>query len=225
MRPYLPLLATAVVSITACGKLEEPPPPPFQVSVLVEADQGVPIPGAVVQRNNQEIGKTDGNGKAILTFHGEEGDQIDVWVKCPDNFDSPTKPVTVALRRLADPQKLAEYPVKCPPAEREVVVALLADNGPNLPVKYLGRDVARTDGSGAATFMLKAKPGDHMEFMLDTSAKENEKLRPQSPSVSIVVDNKDAFYALEQPFQKEKTKIVYVAPHRPQPIGPTPLRY
>ncbi len=223
MRPFFPL--AVVVLACGCKQLEEPPPPPFQVSVIVEADQDVPIPGAIVQRNNAEIGKTDGNGKAVLTFHGEEGDQIDVWVKCPDGFDSPFKPITLALHRLSDPLKLAEYPVKCPPAEREVVVALLADNGPNLPVKYLGRDLARTDASGATTFMLKAKPGDHIEFLLDTSAKENDKLRPQNPTVSLVVDNKDAYYSLDQPFQLQKTKIVYSAPRRPQPIGPTPLRY
>ncbi|HEY1955880.1 MAG TPA: hypothetical protein VGH28_09705 [Polyangiaceae bacterium] len=223
MRSFLPLVAVAF--ITACGKLEEPPPPPFMVSVVVEADQDVPIPGAVVQRNNAEIGKTDVKGKAILTFSGEEGDQIDVWVKCPDGFDSPTKPVTVALRRLGDPTKLAEYPVKCPPAEREVVVALLADNGPNLPVKYLGRDVARTDASGAATFMLKGKPGDHLDFLIDTSAKENEKLRPQNPSVSVMVDNKDGFYSLDQPFQVQKARIVMVQRRLPQAIGPTELRY
>jgi len=226
MRTSLAILALGAAAATsACKQLEEPPPPPFQVSVVVQADQGVPIPRAVVTRNNQEIGKTDGDGKALLTFRGEEGDQIDVWVKCPDGFDSPQKPITVSLHRLADPTKVAEYPVSCPPAEREVVVALLADNGPNLPVKYYGRDVARTDASGAATFMLKAKPGDHMEFTFDTSAKENDKLRPQNPTVSLVVDNKDAFYALDQVFQVQKAKFVYVAPHRPQPIGPTPLRY
>jgi hypothetical protein len=219
------LIALAAVLAPACKQLEEPPPPPFQVAITVEADQGVPIPRAVVTRNNQEVGKTDGNGKALLTFRGEEGDQIDVWVKCPEGFDSPTKSITVALHRLADPNKMAEYPVKCPPAEREVVVALLADNGPNLPIKYYGRDIARTDSSGAATFMLKGKPGDHMEFTIDTSAKENEKLRPQNPSVSLVVDNRDAFYALDQPFQKQKTRVIYMAPRRPQPIGPTPLRY
>ena len=226
MRTFLVAAAALAAAIApACKQLEEPPPPPFMVSVVVQSDQDVPLPSAVIQRNNAEIGRTDGNGKAVLTFHGEEGDQIDVWVKCPDGFDSPIKPVTLALRRLSDPQKLAEYPVKCPPAEREVVVALLADNGQNMPVKFLGRDVARTDASGAATFMLKAKPGEHMEFMLDTSAKENEKLRPQNPAVSIVVDNKDAYYSLEQAFQVQHVRVVYAAPHRPQPIGPTPLRY
>ncbi len=209
----------------ACGKFEEPPPPPFQVAITVEADKGTPLMGAVITRTNKEIGKTNEQGRAVLTFRGEDGDQLDVYVKCPDGFDSPTKPVTVALRRLADPKRLAEYPVMCPPAERKVVVALRTENGPNLPVKFLGRDVARTDQSGAATFMMNAKPGDHLDFTVDTSEKGNEALRPQSPSVSLIVDNKDAYYTLDQVFQVQKARIVVVGPHRPQPIGPTPLRY
>ena len=224
MRPVVLFGALALFSF-GCKQLEEPPPPPFKVAVSVESDKDVPLPGVVIQRNNKEIGKTEPNGKATLVFRGEEGDQIDVWVKCPEGFDSPTKPTTVALRRLADPTKVAEYPVKCPPAERKVVVALRSDNGANLPVKYLNREIARTDASGAATFMLSGKPGDHMEFTLDTTDKANDNLRPQNPTVAVVVDNKDNYYALDQPFQIQKARVIVVAPHRPQPIGPTPLRY
>jgi hypothetical protein len=215
----LPMLAGA------CKGFEEPPPPPFRVAITVEADKGVPLMGAVVTRTNKEIGKTDEKGRAVLTFKGEDGDQLDVYVKCPDGFDSPTRPITVALKRLADPSRLAEYPVSCPPAERKVVVALRTENGPNLPVKFLGRDIARTDQSGAATFMMNAKPGDHLDFTVDTSDKANDNLRPQNPSVSLVVDSKDGYYTLDQVFQVQKTRVIVVAPHRPQPIGPTPLRY
>jgi hypothetical protein len=219
------LALTVVLVLAGCKSLEEPPPPPFKVAISVESDHGTPLPNAVVQRNNKEIGKTNVDGKAVLTFHGEDGDQLDVWVKCPENFDSPMKPTTVMLRRLGDPTKLAEYSVMCPPAERKVVVALRSDNGQNLPVKYLGRDVARTDASGAATFMLSGKPGDHLDFTLDTTDKGNEMLRPQNPTVSVVVDSKDNYYALDQPFQVQKRTFITVAPHHPTAIGPTQLRY
>jgi hypothetical protein len=220
-----PILACVVVLLTACKNFEEPPAPPFQVAISVEADKGVPLPGALVQRNNKEIGKTDGTGKAVITFRGEDGDQLEVWVKCPEGFDSPVKPTTVILRRLADNKRLAEYPVLCPPAERKVVIALRSDNGGNLPVKYLGRDVARTDPWGAATFMLSGKPGDHLEFTLDTSDKTNEMLRPQNPTVSVVVEPKDDYYPLDQPFIVQKRTIIVRSAPRPQAIGPTQLRY
>ena len=221
----LPLLFASLAIFASCKQLEEPPPPPFRVAVVVQSDKDVPLPGVIIRRGDKELGKTEPNGRAVLTFKGEEGDQIDVWVKCPEGFDSPSKPIAVALRRTNDPNKLPEYPVNCPPAERKVVVAVRSDNGPNLPVKYLGREWARTDASGAATFMLNGKPGDHMEFTLDTSEKANENLRPQNPTVSLVVDNKDNYYQLDQPFQVQRAKIVYTQRALPRPIGPTPLRY
>jgi hypothetical protein len=221
----LPLLFASLAICVSCKQLEEPPAPPFRVAVVVQSDKDVPLPGVIIRRGDKELGKTEPNGKATLMFRGEEGDQIDVWVKCPEGFDSPTKPTTVALRRLADPNKLAEYPVMCPPAERKVIVAVRTDNAPSLAVKYLGREIARTDASGAATFMLNGKPGDHMEFTLDTSEKANENLRPQSPAMSLVVDNKDNYYQLDQPFQVQRAKIVYTQRQLPRPIGPTPLRY
>ena len=221
---FVGLFASLALCVS-CKSLEEPPAPPFRVAVVVQSDKDVPLPGVIIKRGDKELGKTEPNGKATLTFRGEEGDQIDVWVKCPEGFDSPSKPTTVALRRLADPNRLAEYPVMCPPAERKVIIAVRTDNGPNLPVKYLGREMARTDTSGAATFMLNGKPGDHMEFTIDTSDKANDNLRPQNPAVSLVVDNKDNYYQLDQPFQVQRARVVVVQRQLPRAIGPTPLRY
>jgi hypothetical protein len=218
-------LGTLLVA-AACNNLQEAPPPPFQVSIMVEADKGVPLPNAVIERNNEQIAKTDGSGKAIMTFVGAEGDQLEVWVKCPEGFDSPAKPTTIILRRLSgDTNKLAEYPAMCPPALRKVVIAVRADNGGNLPIRFLNHEKARTDAWGAATFMLEGKPGDRLDFTLDTSEKGNEMLRPQSPTIAVVVDAKDNYYSMDQPFQIQKRTFVYQAPHRPQAIGPTPLRY
>src|SRR5882672_5170606 len=112
-RMRLPLLFASLAIFASCKSLEEPPPPPFRVAIVVQSDKDVPLPGVLIRRGDKELGKSEPNGKAILTFRGEEGDQIDVWVKCPEGFDSPVKPTTVALRRLTDPNKLAEYPVMC----------------------------------------------------------------------------------------------------------------
>jgi hypothetical protein len=73
--------------------------------------------------------------------------------------------------------------------------------------------------------MLSGKPGEHMDFTLDTGDKGNEMLRPQNPTVSLVVDQKDNYYSLDQPFQVQKRTVIMVAPHRPTAIGPTQLRY
>ncbi len=215
----LPLLGGTM----ACKQLEDPPPPPFKVAVRVDSDENVPLANASIQRSSKELGKTDETGKAILTFHGSEGDQLEVWVKCPDGYLSPVRPITVKLHRFAD-GKITQYEAACPPTERKVVVAVRSDHGYDLPIKYLGNEIARTDSAGAATFMMKAKPGDQLEFLLDTSDKSAKNLRPESPTVSVVVQPRDEYYMVDQPFKVQHKKVIYVRRHGPVAIGPTRLR-
>src|SRR5207247_1568943 len=102
-----------------------------------------------------EVVTTDVEGMGKIQLAGNEGDIFDIAVACPEGFRSPAKPVHVVLHRLAEADKTPEYAVSCPPTTRTVVVAVRADNGANLPVRYLGREVARTDSSGVAHFVGK----------------------------------------------------------------------
>jgi hypothetical protein len=137
-------------------------------------------------------------------------------VTCPDGFQSPTKPIQVVLKRLADDKK-PEYDVACPPTNRTVVVAVRADGGGNLPVLYLGREIARTDGSGAAHVMLKLKPDESFDLVLGTT--ENASLRPQNPFASFAVKERDEVFVFDQKFELEKKKIVRGGRKGPVRIG------
>jgi hypothetical protein len=130
-------------------------------------------------------------------------------VKCPETYASPTKPVTVLLKRLTD-NKRPEYPVSCPPSLRRVVLAVRAENGAHLPVKYFGREVTRTDASGAAHYMVDARPGDQIEIMLATNEKGAEALRPQNPTFSYVVKPQDEVVLFDARFQIEKKPVAFV---------------
>ncbi len=226
------LLAVAVTGALACKHLEDPPPPPFEVDIIVSQDKDVPLADASIQRNNREVGKSDAKGKAVLKITGAEGDSFDLYVKCPTGYASPDRPVTIRLQRLAE-GRAPEYPVMCPPSERKVVVVLTAydqtssklDGVGNIPVMYLGKQVATLDPSGATTFMLTAHPGDHLEFTLDTHDKRYELFKPQNPTLQLDVQPKDHIYPLEQPFTKDKIRTVIVPRRGPVPIGngPRPL--
>ena len=50
---------------------------------------------------------------------------------------------------------------------------------------FLGREVARTDASGAAHVLLKLKSDEAFDLVLGTEG--NDRLRPQNPSASFVV--------------------------------------
>jgi hypothetical protein len=202
----------------ACKSFEAQPPPPFQVELHVTSDPGVALESAAVVYQGKTVATTGPTGVALLTLRGAEGEAYDVFVQCPSDYQSPTKPVTIFLRRL-EGAKLPRYEASCPPAVRSVVVAVRAENGPNLPVLYLGQAVARTDSAGAALVLLKLKPGDQFDLTLGTSNKEGELLRPQNPTASFVVKQQDDVMLFDQRFAVERRP--YVGPAAP--TGPTHL--
>jgi hypothetical protein len=186
-----------------CSALEPVPPPPLEVVVRVNGDPGQPIKGAALLFNGQKVSTSGDDGVARLKLTGKDGESFDVAVSCPDGFQSPSKPIQVVLKRLADDKK-PEYDVACPPTVRTVVVAVRADGGANLPVLYLGREVARTDTAGAAHVLLKLKPDEPFDLVLGTT--ENASLRPQNPFASFVVKDHDDVFVFDQRFEQEKKK-------------------
>ena len=155
-----------------------------------------------------------------MRFGGKEGDQVDLTVKCPADYESPSSPVTVSLRRLAVGSRPPLFEARCPPTLRTVVVGIRSDNGVNLPVTVLGRTVARTDASGAAIFMLRVKPSEQVDVGFNTSEKGAEQLRPQNPTMTFVAKDKDDFVVLDQNFTIEKKPVHYhhVVDNRPKPL-------
>lgn len=212
---------TTGLGVAALGLLascEEPPPPdPFGVVVKIESDPGQPIQGASVSRANRLLGTTDAEGRAHLKIAGVEGEITDVVVTCPEGFQSPNKPLSIRLARLADKSKTPEYGVSCPPSVRRVVVAIRAENGPNLPVHYLDRPVTRTDASGAASFALEVPPGAQFNVVLST--KERPDIKPLNPSKLFVVSAQDDVFLFDQRFEVERKP----PPRRPRPFIPRAL--
>ncbi len=110
--------------------------------------------------------------------------------------------------------------VDCPPTTRNVVVAVRAENGPELPVLYLGEKVAQTDDSGAAHVLLKLPPNQPFKLTLDTSGDDHSRLRPQNPTATFDVKNQDDMFVFNQKFKLERPRYHYHPRHH---VGPTPL--
>lgn len=206
MRCRVLALPFALTASTACAALEPVPPPPQEIVIHVAGDPGQAIAGATIQYNGKKVSESGADGIAPLKLNGKDGETYELSVKCPDGFLSPTKPVHVMLRRLADPGKKPEYDVSCPPTTRTVVVAVRADNGANLPVMYLGREVAHTDSAGAAHVMFKLKPDESFALVLGTDG--NDRLRPQNPTASFIVRDRDDVFTFDQKFELEKKRVV-----------------
>lgn len=178
----------------------------------------MPVAGAVILRGTKQLATTGPDGRATVNIRGVEGDVQEVTIRCPEQLTSPPKPLGIKLARLAG-SRAPEYEVSCPKGMRRVVVAIRAENGPNLPVLYLNRAVARTDISGAAHFALDVAPGTQFQVTLDTTERGGEKLKPQSPSKPFAVGQHDDILVFEQRFDVEKPKPVRYRP----PIIPKPV--
>ena len=210
-------LALTALGNAGCKDLDPPPPPPFQIFIRIDSDPGRPVSGATVSRNGKPLATTGPDGRAMLTLTGAEGDTTDVTIKCPDAFNSPSKPTSVRLTRFADKSKVPEYALVCPPTLRRVVVAVKADNGPNLPVMYLNRMITRTDASGAAHFALEVAPNTQFQVTLDTG--ENARLKPPSPTKPFTVPQHDDILVFDQKFDVEKVRVFQAKVNLPRALN------
>lgn len=219
-------IAVASLSLAAlvgAGCEEPPPPTPFPIFVKVESDPGRPIAGAIVSRAGKELGVTGPDGRAMVKMPGVEGEIADIGVTCPEGYAAPKAPLNVRLTHLADKTRVPEYGVACPPNVRRVVIAVRAENGPFLPVNYLGKPITKTDESGAAHFALEVVPGAQFSVMLDTA--ERKDLKPPSPTKVFVVAQQDDILLFDQRFEVERKIVVAPKVYIPKALGPVHKDY
>lgn len=193
-------LGALVVGLVAC----QPAAPPEHLHGIVIQAEGAghaPLAGVEVLQLGRSLGKTTPSGSLTLRLAGHEGQLVELQARCPASYVPEQKVVSVTLRRLHSSRKLPTYRVDCEPATRTAVVAVRATNGPDLPVIYLGREVARTDSSGVAHVALTLKPGERFELGLDTTGKA---LVPKSPRAVFVAGSEDELVFFDQRFQSRK---------------------
>ncbi len=198
------------------GCAEGSPKQQYEFVIRIQGDPGQPLAGATLYRGGEKLGASDTRGTITLAARGSEGESLAFDVRCPEGHRAPGKPLSIVLRRSSQRDRRPEYVVSCPPLKRTLVVAVRADNGPNLPVRHLGREIARTDASGAAHVLLETEAEDSLELTLDTS--EHAGLRPSNPSARFAVSARDEVATFNQKFESLKPKTSAVA--RRAPRGP-----
>jgi hypothetical protein len=187
--------------------------------VRVSAEPGRPLAGAQLSLKGKALGVSDADGSVNVRVRGHEGDVLPIEITCPAGHRTPA-PVLVPLRRMGrDAEGHAvepEFTAACAPLARSVVIAVRAENGPNLPLYYLGRELARTDASGAAHALLDVASEDVLELTLDTT--EQPQLRPRSPVLRVQPGPGDEIAALTQNFSVEPRARVKKVPVQRGPV-------
>jgi hypothetical protein len=214
--PFVVSGAVAVLTSLGCNapEPEDPTKLAFAVDVNVTSDPGVATSGADLLVAGQKVATTDADGRAHLSLRGAEGDTVEIIVKCPNGFQSPSEGVSLSLRRLSAGSRAPSFPPRCAPSFRVVVIGIRAENGPSLPVMHLGKEVGRTDAWGAAHVVLSVKANEQVALVLDTKSGGDKapKLHPDSPTLTFVAKDKDDFVTLDQKFDIERS-VVRPRPH------------
>jgi hypothetical protein len=180
--------------------------PSYHIIVRVESDPGVPLSAAGLRADGRPLASSDEHGTITTDLLGQAGDTITLTVACPAGYRTPGEPLMVLLSPDFELARRREFRVRCPPLTRKLVVAVRATNGPNLPVRYLGHEIARTDATGAAHALLSAVPGDALTLTLDTSAPENAQMMPQHPELTVNVPERDELVVFDQSFTRSQAK-------------------
>jgi hypothetical protein len=212
MQPWLAVFALATIS--SCAQFKAKPVLPFLVEVRVDGDEGLPLAGVAVAVNASSNGVTDPNGLSVHESLLPDGSALTFEVTCPKDT-VPVASFSAKVLRTEDRRPLS-YKVACKANSRSIVVAIRAENGPDLPVRYLDQVVGRTDRSGAAHLSLRIPVGEPFSIRLDTS--ENDKIKPKDPKAQFVADGRDDVKLFNVKFDVEKKRVpVYIKPKR---VGP-----
>ena len=214
-RTVVARLGVVAVLVTSIGcAREERRSASYPLVIRVESQPGQPVAGASVSFQGRSVGRTDDAGTVTLAVHGAEGEHVTIGVGCPEGFVADGKAADIVLHTLEDPTRKPEYDVACRPTHRTVVVVVRADRGAGLPVMYLGREVARTDESGAAHALLEVPAADDVEVSLSTLEAGNQRLRPQNPSMKFFASDPSDLKVFSVSFQLAPEARAYRAERR-----------
>jgi hypothetical protein len=215
-----PILAiTAALTLSCTSASSSSAAEQFAIEVQVESDPGKPLAAAQILRGAAELGRTAESGTARVALEGRSGDVIMLQVACPEGYAAQDKSLSVTLRPFVG-NSVPQYRAECRPLMRSLVVAVRAKGGTDLPVKYLGREIARTDAEGVAHALLKVPPTEQVTLVLDTSDPAHERLRPKSPEFTLVMRARDEVAVFDQSFTLQPLPRTQAKPRRPVPLGP-----
>jgi hypothetical protein len=206
--------AGLLLALAAAGCEEKDLSRDYGFIVRVSSEPGHGLEGAGASVKGRELGVSDSSGAIAIQVRGHEGDVVAIDIACPSGH-RPAAPVSVPLRHVGRGVK-PEFAALCTPLTHSIVVAVRAERGPHLPLLHLGRELARTDASGAAHLLLDVASDDVVELVLDTT--EQPRLRPKNPILRIQPGPRDEITAINQEFTVQPpARVKKVTPWR----GPT----
>jgi hypothetical protein len=201
-------VATVTLAFASGAACKAPAAPPSKVAIRVLDEAKAPIDGAEIASDSAVVARTNPEGLAEVTLDGREGETFNLEVRCPKAYRSPQQPLVIRRIQTAD---TAEYVTHCSRLRHTLVVGVRAiGGGGNMPIRHLGKEIARTDEAGGANVLIEGEVQERVELQLDTSEPKFAKLHPQNPTGSFEVTNKDEVKVFEVKFTKDRPPPVKV---------------
>jgi hypothetical protein len=194
--------ALVLAAVAFCGCAPAAPHVFTQDAVIRVESEGGPVAGAEVSSGGKVMSKTLDDGRVQLRMNGREGDVFHVEVGCPEGYRPTGAHEFELLVRRAEDGRSPELTARCSRTRRRALVAVRANNGAELPILHLGKEVGRTDKSGAATVVMDVMPGEDVELVLDTRGKK--KIHPQNPVLSFRCADHEDVFVVDQTFTVDK---------------------
>lgn len=215
---------SACALVLSCGAFlgceEEEREREYAFLIHTESDPGRPLAGVEIQQSDKRVGLSGEEGSVQLKVRGKEGESMPFRVLCPEGHKGPRELLSLTLRSVGEKERFPEFFVRCEPQLRSLVVVVRAENGADLPVRYLGRELARTDESGAGHLLLRLPPHSTVEVGFDTSARPE--LRPANPVSRFELGDRDEIVVVQQKFWSPEAPKR--APRAAAPKGPVKIR-
>ena len=196
-----PLPALLLALIAAGGCYEPALAGEFQVLVSSHSDRGDALAEVEIWGEGAHLGTTNASGGLAVTISAIEGTSFSLQAVCPRGYRSPDRPTALLLRgyrSLSNRAEPLEVQFLCRPVIRAAAVVVRAGGQADLPVRWHGREVARTDPHGVAHLLLQVPPNSTFTLGLDASARP--RLEPQNALFTFTIGDQDDIFMVDQPF-------------------------
>jgi hypothetical protein len=233
-RPVVARVPLALGALTLVLAACDPPQTQavFPVTFGAVSDPGVSLGGVQLTANGAPIGETAEDGSLHVELTGPEGSVMQIGAQCPEGFRQPVTLPQLTLRRVVslDPavaDRGLQVSIACPPMHRSGVIVVRAGReqpAAGVPVLLDGREVARTDESGAAHIPIEMQPGAQFQVLLATAGLP---LRPTNPQLMFTFPDHDELFVFDQGFEvteaprrrvRPRVEVAPTGPRLPQKI-------
>ncbi len=201
------------------------------VTFVAESDPGEPLAGVRITAGEHDLGLTDERGTIASALDGPPGSRVPIAAACPEGHReaAPVAPIVVQpAMTLSGAIDELRVRIRCAPTERTVALLVHTHGEADVPVRALGREVARTGPGGVAHAVLRVAPGTTVRASLDLS--ERADLEGAAIEHIVEVGDRDEVVVLDQALTRRARRSTHrrraepeasvEAPSDPEPQAP-----